>query len=138
MNATFFFRSKRSVWYTLATLFTIGIFILLLLQDPWFIGLLLLPLIVFMVSIYFRTHYRIHPVNGLTVTCGLFYKKTFDLMSLQSIRPTSNPLSSPALSLKRLELRFRNRETIMISPVKQEEFIELLKSINPEIELKKR
>ncbi|HRW69494.1 PH domain-containing protein, partial [Lentimicrobium sp.] len=67
-----------------------------------------------------------------------FYKKTFDLMSLQSIRPTSNPLSSPALSLKRLELRFRNRETIMISPVKQEEFIELLKSINPEIELKKR
>ncbi|HRW69495.1 hypothetical protein, partial [Lentimicrobium sp.] len=88
MNATFFFRSKRSVWYTLATLFTIGIFILLLLQDPWFIGLLLLPLIVFMVSIYFRTHYRIHPVNGLTVTCGLFYKKTFDLMSLQSIRPT--------------------------------------------------
>lgn len=138
MNATFFFRSKRSVWYTLATLLIIGIFILLLLQDPWFIGLLLLPLIIFMVSIYFRTHYRIHSVNGLTVTCGLLYKKTFDIQELQSLRPTSNPLSSPALSLKRLELRFRNKETVMISPVKQEEFIELLKSINPEIELKKR
>ncbi|HOI86801.1 MAG TPA: PH domain-containing protein [Lentimicrobium sp.] len=138
MNAVIFFRSKRSAWYTLATLLTIVIFVVLLLQEPWFTGLLLLPLIAIMVSIYFRTHYRIHPVNGLTVTCGLLYKKTFDIQKLQSIRPTTNPLSSPALSVKRLELRFKNKETVMISPVNREEFIELLKSINPDIEVKKQ
>lgn len=138
MNKTIVFRSKRSVWYTVATLMVIAIFIYLLLQDPWYISLIMLPVIAFMVSIYFRTYYSIHPVNGLTVICGPFYKKTFDIKALKSIKSTSNPLSSPALSLKRLELRFQNRETVMISPVNQEEFIAELKRINPQIEVKSR
>lgn len=138
MNKTIVFRSIRSGWYTVTTLLVIAIFIYLLLQDPWYISLIMLPAIAFMVSIYFRTYYSIHPVNGLTVICGPFYRKTFDIKALKSIKPTSNPLSSPALSLKRLELRFQNRESVMISPVNQKEFIAELKRINPQIEVKSK
>ncbi len=64
--------------------------------------------------------------------------KTFKISDLQHIRPTNNIISSPALSLDRLELKFKNKEILLISPVKPEQFIQVLLAINPEIEVKKK
>ncbi|KAF0200688.1 MAG: hypothetical protein FD170_3303 [Bacteroidetes bacterium] len=106
-------------------------------QEPWYAAFILLPLLVLILPIYFRTYYRLHPIDGLTVICGLFYRKTFDLKQLKSIKYTSNPLSSPALSLRRLELKFENFETIMISPESREDFIAEIHKYKPEVEVKK-
>lgn len=54
-------------------------------------------------------------------------------MKIKTIRPTRNPLSSPAMSLDRLELQFKNGEKIMISPKDKVGFKERMKSINFEI-----
>lgn len=54
-----------------------------------------------------------------------------------SVERTYNPLSSPAGSLKRLCLRLVNEEFsyLLVSPVREQEFIEALKSINPLIDI---
>ena len=58
------------------------------------------------------------------------------ISSIISIKRSYNPLSSPASSLKRLRLDLRRREKypfMLISPVREAEFIEELKAINPDI-----
>lgn len=60
-------------------------------------------------------------------------------IDIATIKRSYNPLSSPAASLKRLEVKFHNKgriETVFISPVREGEFIEKLKNINPNIEVK--
>ena len=58
------------------------------------------------------------------------------ISSIISIKRSYNPLSSPAASLKRLRLDLRISEKypfMLISPVKETEFIEELKTVNPDI-----
>ena len=51
-----------------------------------------------------------------------------------SVERSYNPLSSPAGSLKRLRIKFAgNSFGWLISPVREKEFIEALKTINPDI-----
>ncbi len=42
---------------------------------------------------------------------------------IQSVVPTRSPLSSPALSLNRLEIRYGENQSIMVSPVHPDQFI---------------
>lgn len=138
MGISLIYRSKRSAWYSISVLLPLAFAVVMLFMKPWFIAFTMLPVLLMAVPIYFRTYYKIHDINRLTVVCGLFYRKIFPIEEILSIRPTSNVMSSPALSLDRLELRFRNKQTLLISPVKPEEFTKLLLSINPEIEVRKR
>jgi hypothetical protein len=58
------------------------------------------------------------------------------ISSIASIKRSYNPLSSPAASLKRLYIDFKNSERysfMLISPVKETKFIEELKAVNPDI-----
>ena len=137
MPGTVVFRSARAVWFAVASFLSPAIAIFLLFTDPWFLALLFLPVIVITLPIYFRTSYTIHDMNQLTVVCGLLYNKTFNIHDIRSIRPSNNPVSSPALSLNRLELIFSNKEILLISPAQQELFIAALLAINHEIEVKK-
>jgi len=138
MTGTIVFRSKRAFWFTIATLLPLAFAFAMLFSDKWYMSLLMGPVMLYVLPIYFRTSYKIHDINQLTVVCGLLYMKTFKISDLQHIRPTNNIISSPALSLDRLELKFKNKEILLISPVKPEQFIEVLLAINPEIEVKKK
>jgi hypothetical protein len=132
------FRTGYAAWIVVATFLPSVIGIVLLFTDPWFIGLLFLPVIIITFSIFFRTSYTIHDINQLTVVCGILYKKTFNVNDVESLRPSSNVISSPALSLKRLELKFKNKQTLLISPAQKEKFTEALLSINPGIVVKNK
>ncbi|MDR1115492.1 MAG: PH domain-containing protein [Tannerella sp.] len=55
------------------------------------------------------------------------------IADIASVKRSYNPISSPAASLKRLHLCFANRRFWLISPVREQEFIEELKSVNPDI-----
>lgn len=60
------------------------------------------------------------------------------ISSITSIKRSYNPLSSPAVSLKRLRLDFRKSEKypyMLISPVRETMFIEKLKAVNPDIKV---
>ena len=57
------------------------------------------------------------------------------ILEISSITRSYNPLSAPAVSLKRLALyRYKNL-CALISPVREQEFIEELKTINPRIKI---
>lgn len=59
----------------------------------------------------------------LMVKSGPF-KWQVPIEQITSIKPTSNPLSSPALSLDRLQIDYGRGQSIMISPKDKDQFIQ--------------
>lgn len=71
-----------------------------------------------------------------------------NIADIVSVERTYNPISSPAVSLKRLCIKFRSGVKYInwltwqcapfwiVSPIREHEFIEALKSINPNIEVR--
>ncbi len=77
MTGTIVFRSKRAFWFTIATLLPLAFAFAMLFSDKWYMSLLMGPVMLYVLPIYFRTSYKIHDINQLTVVCGLLYMKTF-------------------------------------------------------------
>ena len=59
------------------------------------------------------------------------------ISNILSVERSYNPLSAPAASFKRLSIRFKKGTTKypywLISPVREREFLDILKSIHPDI-----
>lgn len=72
----------------------------------------------------------------LDIRCGVMHFR-IKIDQIRTIRPTHNSLSSPAMSIDRLELKMKNGDVTMLSPKDKKGFIDSLKSINPEIECTK-
>lgn len=71
----------------------------------------------------------------LVVRCGPF-RWRIPLSGVDSVRPTRNPLSSPAPSLDRLAVRYDGgRRTILISPEDKGGFLRALVTRAPHLEL---
>ncbi|WHY88812.1 PH domain-containing protein [Neobacillus novalis] len=87
----------------------------------------------FIMWCWFGTYYEIIG-SQLKVVGGPFRWK-IDIMAIKSIRKTRNPLSSPALSLNRLEIQYAKWTTILISPKHEEQFCAELRKINSKIDL---
>ncbi|WP_156110438.1 PH domain-containing protein [Brevibacillus thermoruber] len=68
--------------------------------------------------------------DALIIQYGPF-KKIIPLDSINRVRKTSNPLASPALSLKRLEIVYNHQKTVLISPKDREAFMRLLQKRCP-------
>jgi hypothetical protein len=67
---------------------------------------------------------------------GLSMNKGIPISEIVSVKRTYNPLSSPATSLKRLSIRVNINSKFpyaLISPVREQEFLDTLKAINPDI-----
>ena len=104
--------------------------------------------VLFLLTIY-STYYiltdkeiQVHFMGGIWVkspACKIL------ISSITSVERSYNPINAPALSLKRLRLRFKfERENKwdefymglpLISPVREQEFLETLKNINPNIQI---
>jgi len=57
------------------------------------------------------------------------------ISSINTIKETDNIISSPAASLDRLEIFYGKYDSIIISPMDKNEFIQDLLKINPNIEV---
>ncbi|WP_417346948.1 PH domain-containing protein [Ferrimonas sp.] len=49
-----------------------------------------------------------------------------DIVSIRSVRETRSPVSSPALSLDRLEISYGSGQTIMVSPKEKARFLKAI------------
>jgi carbon starvation protein CstA len=67
------------------------------------------------------TRYTLEP-DQLIVECGPF-KWRVPITEITGIAPTSNPLSSPALSLDRLRIDYGRGASLMISPRDKDKFL---------------
>ena len=79
-------------------------------------------------SLLVRTHYTIMG-NTLRIASGPFSWKV-PIDQIESVKATRNPLSSPALSLDRLQITYGNGRRVMVSPADKTGF---LKAIDREL-----
>ncbi len=99
-----------------------------LLIDIIFIGIGLL----LMYDMLFHTDYTITG-DKLFIRCGILYRMTLPISKITEITHKSTILSSPALSAKRIGLRYGKKNWVYISPQHQDDFISTLQSLNPSI-----
>ncbi len=101
--------------------------------GPGIAGLaLFLATAAFVVWIFTRTFYVL-TATDLLIRSGPF-RWSIPLANIQRVHPTRNPLSSPALSLDRLEIRHAFG-AIMISPEDKRRFLEDLVERTPGLAL---
>ena len=108
------------------------------LDDSIWLITLCLAMLAFVLLTFIGIYYRID--RDKLVVYSFFVPTAYPIDKIKEIKPTRSVLSSPATSLShRLAITFTNRNILkssiplIISPMRQEEFIRHLLSINPEI-----
>ena len=95
-------------------------------QGRWATALLLFVSAAFPVWVVLSTSYTLGRTQ-LKVRCGPF-RWTIPLAEIRDVRPTRNPVSSPAPSLDRLRIDYGERRSVMISPRDKEDFLRELEA----------
>jgi len=88
----------------------------------------------FVLHVFLTTYYEVQG-NLLKVKCGFLIDKEVDIRQIVSIRETYNPLSAPATSLDRLELKLTGKDSVLVSPKDKKGFIANLLKVKPEIKV---
>ncbi|MCF2492935.1 PH domain-containing protein [Dyadobacter chenhuakuii] len=108
--------------------------ILLITKGGW-AGLAIAALLaVFFLHLFSTTYYQILD-DQLRIKSGFLMDRRIPIKSITKIVETRNPLSSPALSLNRLELKYNRYDSIMVSPKDRTHFIADLLEISEHIEV---
>ncbi len=116
------FQSAVDIWFYLLALVLPGaIFIFIAMTigavdtvEIFVIGLVAVLTLGFPVWLLFSTYYLVE-ANTLKVRCGPF-KWLIPLYAIKSVKPSRSILSSPALPLSRLEIKYGQGQTILVSP----------------------
>ncbi len=132
------YKSKVAKWYLWTCIGVVAAFIgtlFLCYQSTWvllidvvFIGIA----VALMFDILFHTDYTIKG-DKLYIRCGILFHMTLSINKISEIAHKSTVLSSPALSAKRIGIRYGLKNWVYISPKNQEDFISDIKSITPPI-----
>lgn len=135
-----------STWLIMA--FSVGACIWPLFLDDdrtWRIVLIILTcvFIAFLLVLFKGIYYRIDGNN--LVVYQFFVPNVFPIDKIESVKPVRSMLSAPAASIiHRIAIKFSDRKVLkssmplIISPVRQEEFIARLLSVNPDIKIPER
>jgi len=106
--------------------------------GAWVVAIVFTPLTVFLfIPIWLRTYYQFDE-DGLRIKCGLGKGIKIPYTAIISASKTRNPISSPAPSLDRIEIKFKKgsfSDTVIISPKDWQGFFEELKTKNENIEI---
>lgn len=132
------YRSKLGLELIIPIGLVLGIVLMISFLNKYsaWIGLFtILPLIAFIVHLFLTTYYTIE-TGKLSIKCGFLYDSTIDIKTIRKISETSNPISSPATSLDRLEIISDKDVSIIISPKDKQGFINELVKLNPIIKIK--
>jgi len=95
--------------------------------------IIMIAVILFVGWIWFGTGYEISD-DELKIRCGPF-RQRIPLQEIKEIKKTRSPLSSPACSLDRMEIKYGKSKRLMISPADKEGFIKMLTGRVPQIHL---
>jgi hypothetical protein len=107
------------------------------LQGVW-IGIVITSFtMIFILHMLKTTYYEISDKH-LLIKSGFFFYQVIDIMKISEIRESNNPISSPAASMDRLEIKGKGFSSVLISPKEKTAFIEQIQSIQPEVIFKPR
>ncbi len=129
------YKSKIDYWLGLVLLYPIFLSITSIVEGKWigFVGLAFVLGVVLFIS---KTTRYILNENQLIVKCMWIVNEKIDISKIRKIEKTSSILSSPALSLDRIALKYNKFDEVYISPKERKDFIEELLKRNPNIEVK--
>lgn len=100
--------------------------------NPYAIALLFL-IVAFLTLVLFGNRYIID--GAVLIIQTAFTRQRINIGEITSIRPTRNPLAAPASSLDRLEILYGDGNSVLISPKGKTQFLQDLKTINPQIQI---
>ncbi|MEK4863892.1 PH domain-containing protein [Bacillus sp. FSL E2-8895] len=129
------FPSKKDVWLYPIFFVVIGAcFAPIFAGREYFLLFFTIPLAILFSWSWFSTKYIVKE-EIIIITSGPVKKRIF-IRDIKRISNTKNPIAAYALSFDRLEIVYGSYETEIISPKNKEQFINLVKSKNPHIEIK--
>ena len=129
------YKSKIDWWLGLVLVYPIFRSVVSIIAGEWigYLGILLCFL--FIVFISKSTRYIIAE-NQLIVKCMFIVNDIIEISKIRKIEKTNSILSSPALSLDRIAIKFNKYDEVYISPKDRQDFLNDLLQINPTIEVK--
>lgn len=131
------FRSKAGWWYHfMMILLAAGCVIVFLQANIWpIIGMTLCMMLA--IHVFLNTWYRVTDDGMLIVHCSIFPEKRIAINEITELEQTILPAFSYALSLDRIMIWAGDKPWMMVSPKNKQEFVKLLRSINPDIRIRK-
>jgi len=132
------FKSKLGLELIIPISLLFGIVLYMTFMDKKWIALgIILATISFICHVFLSIKYTIEKEN-LTIKCGFFINQNIDIKTIHKISETYNPLSSPAGSIDRLEIKFNKFDSVLVSPKDKKTFINTILLVNPTIEVQFR
>jgi|SRR5699024_9333401 uncharacterized membrane protein YdbT with pleckstrin-like domain len=133
------FSSKKDIWLGIPIWAILAAFLWMFynaISQASIVGVIIaLILLGFVGAIWFRTRYIIQD-EVLIIKYG-FMKQTINIKEIKSIRKTTNPFVSPALSIHRIEINYGNYETVQISPKEINPFVDELQKRNADTQVQR-
>jgi len=128
------YKSKIDLEFVIPLNILIGSILILTLYEEanWIAFIINILIILFIFHMTTSTFYIINR-DVLTIKCGILYSKSIEIKSIKRIIETNNPISSPALSLDRLQIKYGQYHSVIISPKHKEEFINQITNFNSNI-----
>lgn len=128
------FKSKIDYWWGIPLVYPIFMSVTSIVEGEWLGWLLLVGIVLFIWLISWSTRYIIDG-NQLIVKCLFVVNDTIEITKIRKIEKTNSVLSSPALSLDRIAIRYNKFDEVYLSPKERQLFIDELVAIHPEIEV---
>ncbi len=128
------YKSKIDWWLGLPLVYPIFRSLQAILEGDWlgYFGVLIIVALLLFVS---KTTRYVISENQLTVKCMWIVNDRIDIDKIRKIEKTNSILSSPALSLDRIAVKFNKYDEIYISPKEKQAFLDSLLQINPQIDV---
>ena len=130
---TFLLITAMSVWFLYLWIASGSVFMLIMV-------IIFVPLTALLIVPIWLHNYYLFDGDNFVIKFGLSKKVIIPFDDIISAVSTRNPISSAALSMDRIELKYRYKankfaDTMLISPVNRLQFLEELKSRNENIEI---
>lgn len=129
------YKSKVDLWLIcfIMAVVIIPLLPVLLFAFSWTAAIISLGLLAFIFYCLFSTQYIISD-DILNIKCGFLINDKINIMDITKISPSKSIVSAPAASLDRIGIYLNKQRTpVIISPKHKSDFINKLKSINPNI-----
>jgi len=127
------YQSKIDWWLGLPLLYPIFKSIVSMIEGEW-LGYLGMALIVLFVLFVSKTTRYIIDKNQLTVKSMWVVNDKIDISKIRKVEKSNSLLSSPALSLDRIVIRFNKFDEVYLSLKERQSFVQSLLAVNPDIE----
>jgi hypothetical protein len=127
------YRSKIGIEILAPIILILGVtFYLHIVNEIWIGVVINSAVAIFITYLYTGTKYIIDD-KRLFVKAGFLVNQTIPIQEIKCIARTNSILSSPALSLDRIQLFYGKSGSVIISPKDKNAFVNHLQQINPDI-----